>query len=58
MLEEGGDAAIALMTSVDLSMTIAAAVPKEDPTPRRPSKSIGQSMMSFAGTIGQDARPE
>src|SRR5690606_4877753 len=49
--------AIALMISVDLSITITAAVPNDDLRSRRPSKSIGQSMISSALTTGHDAPP-
>ena len=38
-------------------MTITAAVPSPDPTAFSPSKSIGASMMSFAGTSGTDDPP-
>src|SRR3546814_3805290 len=43
--------------SVDLSITIAAAVPRLDPSAFNPSKSIGASMISAAGTSGTDDPP-
>ena len=41
---------IARTMSVDLSMTMTAAVPRPDPSAFSPSKSIGASMISAAGT--------
>src|SRR3954469_5217150 len=43
--------------SVDLSMTITAAVPRPDFRLRSVSKSIGASMISTAGTSGTDEPP-
>ena len=43
--------------SVDLSMTMTAAVPRPEPRSLRPSKSIGASMISSAGTSGTDEPP-
>jgi hypothetical protein len=48
---------IARTISVDLSMTITAAVPRPEPSAFKPSKSIGQSMISCAGTKGTDDPP-
>ncbi len=48
---------IARTTSVDLSMTITAAVPRPEPSAFNPSKSIGASMISAAGTSGTDDPP-
>ncbi len=49
--------AIALMMSVDLSMTMTAAVPRPLFTSRSASKSIGVSMICSAGTQGTDEPP-
>src|SRR5438270_13960231 len=49
--------AIARTTSVDLSITITAAVPSPDFRLRGVSKSIGASMISCAGTSGTDEPP-
>lgn len=43
--------------SVDLSMTMTAAVPRPEPTARRLSKSIGASQISAAGTSGTEEPP-
>ena len=48
---------IARTMSVDLSMTITAAVPRPEPSAFSPSKSIGASMISAAGTSGTDEPP-
>ena len=40
---------------VDLSITITAAVPRPEPSAFNPSKSIGASIISCAGTSGTDA---
>src|SRR3569833_3329327 len=48
---------IARTMSVDLSMTITAAVPRPDPSAFSPSKSIGASRISSAGTSGTDDPP-
>ena len=45
------------MMSVDLSITITAAVPSPEPSFDRLSKSIGQSMISCAGTQRTDEPP-
>src|SRR3546814_4943287 len=44
--------------SVDLSMTMTAAVPRPEPSVFSPSKSIGASMISATGTSGTDDRSE
>ena len=49
--------AIARTTSVDLSMTMTAAVPRPDFRLRSVSKSIGASMISAAGTSGTEEPP-
>ena len=43
--------------SVDLSITITAAVPRPEPTALQPSKSIGTSIIMAAGTNGTDDPP-
>jgi hypothetical protein len=43
--------------SVDLSMTITAAVPRPEPSAFSPSKSIGASMICAAGTSGTEEPP-
>ena len=43
--------------SVDLSITITAAVPRPERSARRVSKSIGASMICSAGTIGTEEPP-
>src|SRR5579871_4252852 len=43
--------------SVDLSITITAAVPRPEPTALSPSKSIAQSQICAAGTSGTDEPP-
>src|SRR6476661_5419459 len=48
---------IARTTSVDLSITMTAAVPRPLPSALSPSKSIGASMISAAGTRGTDDPP-
>src|SRR5271166_1338166 len=48
---------MARMISVDLSITIAAAVPRPDLSLASESKSIGQSMIWAAGTSRTDAPP-
>src|SRR3954462_4272195 len=48
---------IARTMSVDLSMTMTAAVPRPEPSALSPSKSIGQSMICAAGTSGTDDPP-
>src|SRR6185312_12580902 len=48
---------IARTMSVDLSMTMTAAVPSPDFNSFSASKSIGQSMISLAGTSGTEAPP-
>src|SRR5438445_5762640 len=49
--------AMARTISVDLSMTITAAVPRPDLRLRNVSKSIGALMISCAGTSGTDEPP-
>src|SRR5438477_292377 len=48
---------IAFTMSVDLSMTMTAAVPRPEPRSLSPSKSIGASMISAAGTSGTEEPP-
>src|SRR6187401_1500813 len=43
--------------SVDLSITISAAVPRPEPTSLQPSKSIGTPRIIAAGTSGTDEPP-
>ncbi len=43
--------------SVDLSITITPAVPRPEPSSFSPSKSIGASMISAAGTSGTEEPP-
>jgi hypothetical protein len=57
LVEVADSRQIALMISVDLSITITAAVPRPDLRSRRLSKSIGVSMMSAPGTQGTEEPP-